>query len=141
MRKIVPALARIAFGLRGETVWGPMHTKDAPAAAAVRMRVPRLLGSWMPQANRTSAFCPGTAASSFGRENAPERWRPAEPEHRRPIGRRFRGFADAHVSMRACHRQRLFLAGITKAFRNKDGVDPAAALVDLLQHANPLGNH
>ena len=90
MRKNAPALARIALGFRGETVSGPVHTKEAPAAAAVRMMVPRLPGSWMPQANRTSAFCPARPPPASVRENAPEQWLPGALEHRKPTERGFR---------------------------------------------------
>ena len=50
--------------------------------------------------------------------------------------------ADAHVSIEPAIEQRLFLTGIAKATGKKDGIDPAAALFDLLQHAaNPLGHN
>src|SRR5688572_2871122 len=56
MRKKAPALERMALGFLRDPVSGVVHTRETPAAEAVRSSVPRLPGSWIPQAHKTKGF-------------------------------------------------------------------------------------
>ena len=72
----MPALARITLGFLAETVPGAVQTRLAPAAVAVRISVPRLPGSWMPQAKRMRHPWEGR---TFERDRMGMRTRAREP--------------------------------------------------------------